>query len=511
MSERTGLRLAVLICGILSGVIALGFGWWGAQGLLFNTSQLSQAGYIAVVLAIHVIALTSIAGGMAVLVSAPVGRIAMLSSAVGWLALIAVLGGGISLPLAGLIALSAAGGLGAFLPRVQSPAFRIERPGRAGASPLSARALAPSPAEIEIERVRAKAAAEAAADREDYLRTSRMLDSNEDHSKPFVPTEPDFVLGPIPRIDERKQSPDSRYDFRIGGPAKPKRKGSRGRASVLSGAIVVLILVLIGAPILYLVDAQLGPGGQALPALGAPSSSEPSVSRPSSEEEPRLSSQVLAPVLSLETTIASSASAEPSPSAAISSIAVESPLVAAASEPQASSPSPSPSDSATSSPASAPSSADASSVAPIVVPASLPPLASDSSFASPFDYCSAFTNSDAPEVKKIAGGLTELIFNARKQASLSQGEVHWRCMEKAVWVCVVPPGGLACDKVPDAVDRVLICASHPDAQGIRTAAGDWSCDGFTPVVSQAQLNAPDRRGFDRNVWHKVDKPDSSSG
>ncbi|MEO8758329.1 MAG: hypothetical protein ABI398_11345 [Devosia sp.] len=68
------------------------------------------------------------------------------------------------------------------------------------------------------------------------------------------------------------------------------------------------------------------------------------------------------------------------------------------------------------------------------------------------------------------------------------------------------PGGLACDKVPDSVDRVLICASHPDAQGIRTAAGDWSCDGFTPVVCQAQLSAPDRRGFDKNVWQKVAPP-----
>jgi hypothetical protein len=486
-------RLAVLFCGILSGVVALGFGWWGAQGLLFNTSQLPQLGYVLVVLAIHVIALTSIAGGMAVLVAPPVGRIAMLSSAVGWLALIAVLGGGIGLPVAGLIVLSAAGGLGAFLPSVQTPAFRIERPGQAGATvrprATEAMAYAPSAAEIEIERVRAKAAADEAAERgdhsrfvalnpiEEYSRPFPVVAPVEDHSKPFVPSEPDFALGPIPRSEERRQTLRAPYDFRRGGPAKPKRKPSRRRASVVSGAIVVLILVLIGAPLLYLGATQLQPT-QVLPATAV----EPSVSRPASEEEPRLAPQAeLAPVLAQP----ASAAAAPASSAVADEFASLPPLSALPSA--------------------------ASSAEPVVAAAKLPPLPSDKSFGSPFDYCTAFTNADAPEAKKITAGLTELIFNARKRASLSQGDVHWRCMDKAVWVCVVPPGGLACDKVPDSVDRVLICASHPDAKGIRTAAGDWSCDGFTPVVSQAQLNAPDRRGFDKNVWQKVDGPEGQSG
>jgi len=79
-------------------------------------------------------------------------------------------------------------------------------------------------------------------------------------------------------------------------------------------------------------------------------------------------------------------------------------------------------------------------------------------------------------------------------------------MNAAVWICVQPAGGLSCDKVPTAVDRVLICAAHPDAKGIRTAAGDWSCDGFTPVVTQAQLSAPDSRGFDRGAWSRLAGP-----
>lgn len=92
---------------------------------------------------------------------------------------------------------------------------------------------------------------------------------------------------------------------------------------------------------------------------------------------------------------------------------------------------------------------------------------------------------------------------ARTQAAMPQGEVRWRCMDNAVWVCVQPPGSLSCDKVPSSVDRVLICAAHPDTQGIRTAGGDWSCNGFTPVVSKDQLDAPDHRGFDRSVWHTL--------
>ena len=125
------------------------------------------------------------------------------------------------------------------------------------------------------------------------------------------------------------------------------------------------------------------------------------------------------------------------------------------------------------------------------------------SFATPQDYCASVANSDAPDLAKVSGGVQDLFTKARAAASISQGDVHWRCMDRAVWVCATPTGGLACDKVPTSVDRVLICAAHPDAKGIRTAAGDWSCDGFTPVVTPAQLQAPDRRGFDKDVWHKL--------
>jgi hypothetical protein len=59
--------------------------------------------------------------------------------------------------------------------------------------------------------------------------------------------------------------------------------------------------------------------------------------------------------------------------------------------------------------------------------------------------------------------------------------------------------------------RVLICAANPDSAGVRTAGGDWSCDGFTPVVTPAQLNAGDHRGFDKSAWTKLSAPREASG
>src|SRR4051812_34820139 len=126
------LRLAVLLCGVLSGVIALGFGWWGQADALLHVSGLSDAVRLAVILAIQPIALASIAGGAAILVFPAISRAALLASAVGWLGLVAILGGGMSLPVGGLILLSAAGGLLGFVPSLREPMFRLQRAGVRG-------------------------------------------------------------------------------------------------------------------------------------------------------------------------------------------------------------------------------------------------------------------------------------------------------------------------------------------------------------------------------------------
>jgi histidinol dehydrogenase len=111
--------------------------------------------------------------------------------------------------------------------------------------------------------------------------------------------------------------------------------------------------------------------------------------------------------------------------------------------------------------------------------AALPPITPPSSFRSPYDYCASVANTDSPDAKKVTSGIEELTKTARDQAALFNGEVRWRCMEGAVWVCVQPAGSLSCDKVPSATDRVLICAAHPDTPGIRNA-GAIFIGAYTP-------------------------------
>ncbi len=123
------LRLAVLLCGVLSGVIALGFGWWGQADALLHVAGFADAVRLAVALAIQPIALESIVGGAAILVFPAISRATLLASAVGWLALVAILGGGISVPVSVLILLTAAGGLLGFLPSLQQPMFQLQRAG----------------------------------------------------------------------------------------------------------------------------------------------------------------------------------------------------------------------------------------------------------------------------------------------------------------------------------------------------------------------------------------------
>ncbi|MEO8758330.1 MAG: hypothetical protein ABI398_11350 [Devosia sp.] len=266
----------------------------------------------------------------------------------------------------------------------------------------------PSPAEIEVARVRAAALAE----EEDHSRPFLAFDPNEDNSRPFGSVDTP-ASRPAPRIDERRQPSGASYDFRTGAVPKPKRK-RRPQRQALTAIIVIVLVVLVGAPILYLVDAQLRIPGEVLPATVVSSSSlavaplperSASAAQASSNDgEPdRLPSQPtgLTPSSLTETASADEDSFSLGDSSLVAAAELSGPSSSASAEP--------------------------------VAAAALPPLPSDASFASPFDYCTAFGNSDAPDVKKITGGLTELIFNARKKANLSQGDVRWRCMDKAVW------------------------------------------------------------------------------
>lgn len=151
-------------------------------------------------------------------------------------------------------------------------------------------------------------------------------------------------------------------------------------------------------------------------------------------------------------------------------------------------------------PASAPSIVSPASLeAPPVAVEAVPTVARSTPYSSPFAYCAALANSDNPEIAQISGGVPGTIkAEAQQAAGISGGDFHWRCMDRAVWVCVTAKGSPGCKALPSAVDRGLFCAAHPDE-----VAGNWSCDGFTPVMSKEQLAAIDRRGFDKGAWVQV--------
>jgi hypothetical protein len=495
------LRLVVALCGVLSGAAALGFGWWGQQGLLFETRSFSPTQYVLVVLFVHAIALASIGGGMAVLVAPRIGRVAMLSSAVGWLLLVAVLGGGIR-PVVGLLTLACAlGGLGAFLPGLQTPLFRLER--------IDAPSWQPRRESGRSRRKKARpvTAPPPLAVYEDHPRPLvPRLDEEEDHSRPFVapPPEPSPAIGAV----ERQDFYGSRRNL---APHRPRRRAGGTSWRAIAG-VVVLVLAVGGTAIMLVYDSLMSEGGAALPATAsvAELSSEPS--QPGNED-------TALPLSSASSGAASSSSAASSsgedrlPAGSPDLAIMPSQQVASASLPSEIDLADDPDLTPSSSSASSSSAAVISSLLPSVDAsmAALPPITPPSSFRSPYDYCASVANTDSPDAKKVTSGIEELTKTARDQAALFNGEVRWRCMEGAVWVCVQPAGSLSCDKVPSATDRVLICAAHPDTPGIRNAGGDWSCNGFTPVVSAAQLNAADRRGFDKAAWKKLAPPTSPAG
>ena len=505
------MRLVVALCGVLAGAAALGFGWWGQQGLLFETKALSSTFYVVVVLCVHVIALASIGGGMTVLVAPRVGRVAMLSSAVGWLLLIAVLGGGIKPVVALLALLSAAGGLGAFLPGLQTPLFRLERVDAPTWQPTR-RPLSPPPPPPPRARPLPDLAPPAPT-YEDYSRPF-VLEEEEDHSRPFVepPPEPSPAIGAVARIDPpvppRRGPP----------PPRPRRRAGATSWQAVAG-IAVLVLAVGGTAIALVYDSLVNEGGAVLPATASVAQLTSEQSRTASEA-PSVSAAPASPSMEAP---GSSVSASASSSSEEDRLPAGSPnLALMPSQEVASATAPSEIDladdpefaSSSSSPAS--SSSSVAAIPSLLPPvdasmASLPPITPPSSFNSPYEYCASVATSDSPEAGKITGGIAELTKLAREQAVLPNGEVRWRCMENAVWVCVQPAGALSCDKVPSATDRVLICAAHPDTPGIRNAGGDWSCNGFTPVVSAAQLAAADRRGFDKSAWKKLVPPAPNQG
>ncbi len=99
--------------------------------------------------------------------------------------------------------------------------------------------------------------------------------------------------------------------------------------------------------------------------------------------------------------------------------------------------------------------------------AALPMPPQSAAFASPFEYCADIPNKDEPDLRLIGEGLPpELIDGVRQVTNMPDGEVRWRCMNAAVWICAQPVGGAACGKVPTAAERQAYCDANPGAQAI---------------------------------------------
>lgn len=225
------MRLVVLLCGVLSGAVGLGFGWWSQHAEALRLESLSTPMFVAAVIALHVVGLLAIGGGAAVLAFPRVGGVMMLVSAMGWLAIVAVVGGGLALPIGLLIAASAAGGLLAFLPSLNRPWIILER------------ADGPRDQQLAARRRRPDAPDGAGV----------VVEDDEDHSQPF--RAPGLEIAD----DERRDRPGSPYTFRNGKVQHlsyhPKRQKRSMRGRTVAG-LLALGAVLILVPMVLVLDAQ---------------------------------------------------------------------------------------------------------------------------------------------------------------------------------------------------------------------------------------------------------------
>ncbi|HZY68331.1 MAG TPA: hypothetical protein VFE52_07070, partial [Devosia sp.] len=408
-------------------------------------------------------------------------------SATVWLFIIALIGGGLGISMAALIGIGGAGGVLAFLPSLSHPAYRLA-PAHDEPS-----ALTSSKASL-INEPRPSVSQEPSA----YSWRSS-VDTTEDHSKPFEPgqwrfEDPDAVWEePAPRPEPsppppppprqeppRRQAPQrsepppwvrredrdehrAAYEIHQGRirplTLKAARKRQRTRGRTAAGLAALSILV-VGLPTLLVVDHQMQMTSQnaPTPVLDAAAVTDETPAPPPEREEVTEAAVATAPQQRLEpgTLPAFDESAPP-----------ESSVLP---DPMARLPMPSPST--------------------IKV-----------AYGTPFEYCAAQGDVDQPETAAIGEGLpSELVAGVREVTKIADGEVLWRCLAGAVWVCAQPSGGVACGKVPTPAERRSYCAANPGASDIVAAAGTWRCDGTVPVVPGGDGRTTDPRGFDRLAW-----------
>ncbi len=437
------MRLAILFCGLISGIGGLGFGWWNAGASLVDASSIGRPAFILLVVAIHLISLAAIGGAIAVLAYPRIGGLMILVNAIGWLLIVALLGHGIGLSVGALIAASAGGGLLAFLPSLNRPAILISTAPGVGLLGDRAPRAAFRPTSWE----------------------NPTVPDIEDHSQPFVVAAPELAT------DERRAGAGVAYRLDRGNftalAYRQRRRPATGQVRRIAG-LLALVTVVIGVPTLLILDKHY------------------STSEPVSEVATRSVAPELAPssepVASSKEPVALAKSPQRlTPGADLAVLPYIPPAPGASAEPSVAAAEP----------------AAASEAAPVAAPAM---------YATPFDYCGVVTDADEPLMSAIGAGLpAELLAGVRKVTGIPDAEVLWRCMSNEVWICAQPPGGAACGKVPTQAQRQAFCAAQPGSEVADSPGGAWRCSGSTPVADASIDAAADPRGFNRQAWLALTK------
>jgi hypothetical protein len=196
---------------------------------------------LALILAIQPIGLAAVLGGALVMFLPGVARAAMLASAVGWLTLVAVTGGGISLPVGALMVLAAAGGLACFLPGVRQPLFRLVPTGRGlREEPAVPWDATDEPAVVSDRDRQAPHAAPSIALDFDHKRVTTRSRSH--GAAPFWRS-----------LDERAS-----YHFGYGPERRraPRRRGGRRSWQRTAPAIALFAVLALGVPVALVLYAQ---------------------------------------------------------------------------------------------------------------------------------------------------------------------------------------------------------------------------------------------------------------
>lgn len=526
------MRLVVLLCGVIAGIVGLGFAWWGEPGTLVDIYRLPTPQFAAAVLAIHAISVNSIAGGLMVLGNPRVGGMMMLASATVWLLIVAVLGSGLGVSMAALIGIGGGGGVLAFLPSLSRSAYRIapareDEPLEIGQRPRNRAAVVEDteprqvserprrrrprggfdwsssvqelPPEPPPEREKPRAPEEPEA--HNWRST---VEPMEDHSKPFEPSQwrfeapdesedeaadakqdlpnmpppraarppPRGPIRPEPWLGRRDRS-EHREAYEIHhGKIRPLAlktpRKKRSRGRTIIG-LVALGVVLVGLPALLVLDHQIRLGGDETAATAQGMDTVAAAREAKVQTQGPAASQV------------TEAKASP-----------VQPRLEAGKLPEFDATAPPPDH-------------------PLAV-LPLPAGTEVAIYPTPFDYCEAERDVDQPRPGLVVDGLpAELVDGVRQVTKIADAEVLWRCMAGRLWVCAQEQGGAACGKVPTPAERTAYCEAHPGATDIVAAAGNWKCNGKMPVVPGGDQRTTDARGYDRLAWLGLSKTPNASG